>query len=95
MKKRNSTAKISTRRRRRTVAWLSGATTAVCAMLYWEQTALLYVMSTLAMCTLLLVVAFSKLEYTDQPLSDLTSEEAVTDGLANTRGVTSEQKAAA
>ena len=34
----------------------------VSALLYWEQTELLYVLSTLAVCGLLLVVAFSDLE---------------------------------
>jgi hypothetical protein len=34
----------------------------VCALLYWELTALLFVISTLAMCILLLVVAFADLE---------------------------------
>ena len=34
----------------------------VTALLYWEQAALLYVLSTLAVCGLLLVVAFSDLD---------------------------------
>ncbi|HEU4595722.1 MAG TPA: hypothetical protein VFS10_11330 [Pyrinomonadaceae bacterium] len=52
----------------------------VSALLYWEQTALLYVLSTLAMCGLLLVVAFSDLEGRDQELSESAlNERAATD----------------
>ena len=40
----------------------------VIALLYWEQAAVLYVLSTLAMCALLLVVAFSNLEARDKEL---------------------------
>lgn len=47
---------------RRTKFWIFGAVVFVAALLYWEQTALLYVLSTLAMCALLSVVAFSDLE---------------------------------
>ena len=32
--------------------WVIGAVAVVSALLYWEQTALLYVLSTLAMCGL-------------------------------------------
>jgi hypothetical protein len=41
----------------------------VSAMLYWEQTALIYALSTLAIAALLLVVAFSDLEGRDRVLS--------------------------
>jgi Flp pilus assembly protein TadB len=74
---RNSKTRIGTRRRHSKFAWLFGATAAVCALLYWEQTALLYVLSTLAMCGLLLVVAFSKLEARDEELHSSASAEAV------------------
>lgn len=47
----------------------------VSALLYWEQTALLYVLSTLAMCGLLLVVAFSDLEGRDKELTESTLNE--------------------
>lgn len=52
------------RRRHRKFFWLFAAA-AVCALLYGEQVALLYVLATLAMCGLLLVVAFSNLEAKD------------------------------
>ena len=65
---------ITKRRRRRTVLWFS-ATAAVCALLYWEQSALLYVLSTLAMCVFLLVVAFSNLEARDQEVQQLEGKQ--------------------
>ncbi|HYG09645.1 MAG TPA: hypothetical protein VD835_06705 [Pyrinomonadaceae bacterium] len=55
--------------RRRTFIWTGGAVVFVSAMLYWEQTALIYVLSTLAITSLLLVVAFSDLEGRDRELS--------------------------
>lgn len=64
-----SRAGESRRRGRGGFVWLLGATAAVTAMLYWEQTALLYVLSTLAVCMLLLVVAFSELEGGDGELN--------------------------
>jgi low affinity Fe/Cu permease len=71
------------------------ATGAVCAMLYWEQTELLYVVSTIAMCTFLLVVAFSNLEARDRQLNQATSEEHITSDVTTPQEVTSEQKPAA
>ena len=49
------------RQRRRKLFWLFAAA-AVCALLLEEQAGLLYVLSTLAVCGLLMVVAFSNLE---------------------------------
>lgn len=55
--------------RRRSFIWTCGAVAFVSVMLYWEQTAILYVLSTLAMAGLLLVVAFSDLEGRDKELT--------------------------
>ena len=52
------------RRRRRKFFWLFAAA-AVSALLFNEQVAVLYVLSTLALCGLLIVVAFSNLEARD------------------------------
>jgi hypothetical protein len=52
------------RRRRRKLFWLFAAA-AVCALLFEEQVAVLYVLSTLAICGLLIVVAISNLEARD------------------------------
>lgn len=62
-------------KRRRGLLRVSGAVALVAVLLYWEQTALLYVLSTLAMCGLLLVVAFSDLEGRDKELTELTRQE--------------------
>ena len=70
---------------RRTFAWVSGASAAVSAMLYWEQAALLYALSTLAMCGLLLVVAFSDLEGRDK---ELNKPDGANDVAAAVSGVT-------
>ena len=70
---------------RRTFAWVFGATAAVSALLYWEQTALIYVLSTLAMCWFLLVVAFSDLEGRDK---ELNKPDVANDVAAAVGGVT-------
>jgi len=62
------------KRSRRGLIWVSGAVAFVAALLYWEQTALLYLLSTLAMCGLLLVVAFSDLEGSGKKLTEATGK---------------------
>jgi hypothetical protein len=52
------------RRRRRKLFWLFAAA-AVCALVFEEQVAVLYVLSTVAICGLMIVVAFSNLEARD------------------------------
>ena len=52
------------RRRRRKLFWLFAAA-AVSALLFAEQVAVLYVLSTLVICGLRIVVAFSNLESRD------------------------------
>ena len=66
--RRNSKSRISFKRRYRKFAWIFGSSAIVIMLLYWEQAAVLYVLSTLAMCALLLVVAFSNLEARDKEL---------------------------
>lgn len=64
--RRNSKSSISSKQRYRKFAWIFGPTAIVIGLLYWEQAAMLYVLSTLAMCALLLVVAFANLEARDK-----------------------------
>jgi len=64
--------------RRGTLVRVTGAVALVAALIYWEQTALLYVLSTLAMCGLLLVVAFSDLRGRDKELMKATQQEKTT-----------------
>jgi membrane protein implicated in regulation of membrane protease activity len=65
---------MSTKRRYRKFAWILGTSATVIGLLYWEQVAVLFVVSTLAMCALLLVVAFSNLEAQDKEPAGGTSE---------------------
>jgi len=62
------------RRRRRKFFWLFMAA-AVSALLYTEQAAALYVLSTLAICGLMLVVAFSNLEVRDAEMQKAAIQE--------------------
>jgi len=70
------------RRRRRKFFWLFAAL-AVCALLFDEQVAVLYVLSTLAICGLLMVVAFSNLEARDAEMQAVAIREAADDMSTN------------
>jgi hypothetical protein len=48
--------------------WFFSAAAIISALLYWNHLLLLYLLSTLAFCGLLLVVAFSDLESGDEEL---------------------------
>ncbi len=91
---RDSKTSMGTKGSHRKFAWLFGATATVCALLYWEQTALLYGLSTLAMCGLLLVVAFSKLEARNEELHSAFAE-AVDTRSTQSSDLASAQKRAA
>jgi hypothetical protein len=51
------------RRRRKTItlAWIAALAILVIALIYWEQTALLYILATLGVTALLVVVAMADL----------------------------------
>jgi Ca2+/Na+ antiporter len=66
------------RRRRRILFWLFAAA-AVCALLLAEQVAVLYVLSTLAICGLMIVVMFSNLEARDAEMHAAAIKEAAND----------------
>jgi len=72
------------RRRRRKLFWLFAAA-AVCALLFEEQVAVLYVLSTLAICGLMMVVAFSNLEARDAEMQTAAIREAADDMSKNSR----------
>ena len=82
------------RRRRRLFFWLFAAA-AVCMLLFQEQIAALYVISTLAVCGLLIVVAFSNLELRDAEMHAATSSEAAEDVSKNSRAASREGRRAA
>ena len=64
----NSKSRTGSKRRYRKFAWVFGTSAIVITLLYWEQAALLYVLSTLAISALLVVVMFSNLEARDKEL---------------------------
>jgi hypothetical protein len=66
----------------------------VIALLYWEQAAVLYVLSTLAMCVLLLVVAFSNLEARDKELHQTALENMVVPDAESSRSVSAKKRVA-
>ena len=72
------------RRRRRKLFWLFAAL-AVCALLFEEQVAVLYVLSTLAICGLMIVVAFSNLEARDAEMQTAVIREAADEMNTNSR----------
>ena len=82
------------RRRRRKLFWLFAAF-AVCALLFAEQVAVLYVLSTLAICGLLMVVAFSNLEARDAQMQTAAIREAADQRSTNSRELTSGKRRAA
>ena len=69
------------RLRRNTYIWMLSTLAVTSALSYWEQTALLYALSTLAMCILLLVVACSNIEGRDREVNQpaQTDDAAITE----------------
>ena len=82
------------RRRRRKFFWLFAAA-AVSAMLFAEQIAVLYVLSTLAMCGLLIVVAFSNLAARDAEMQAAVIKETADDVSASFRDFSKGERRAA
>ena len=69
------------RRHRRKLFWLFAAA-AVCALLLEEQAAVLYVVSALAICGLMMVLAFSNLQARDAEMQTAAIREAVDDDMS-------------
>jgi len=72
------------RRRRRKFFWLLVAAS-VCALLYQEQVAVLYVISTLAICALMIVVVFWNLEIRDAEMQAASIRESAAEISTNSR----------
>jgi hypothetical protein len=79
---------------RREFFWLFAAA-AVSALVFGEQIAVLYVLSTLAMCGLLMVVAFSNLEAKDAEMQAAAIREATDDMSTNSRDLSRGERRAA
>ncbi len=82
------------RRNRRKLFWLFVAA-AVCALLFQEQVAVLYVLSTLAICGLMIVVGFSNLEARDAEMQTAAIREAADHIGKNTTVLSSGKRRAA
>ncbi len=72
-------------RRKITWLWIIGVTAVIIALLYWEQTALLYVLATLGVSGLLIVVAMSDLAHARKSAATLTE---IDDSAALGSGIT-------
>jgi Flp pilus assembly protein TadB len=92
--KRNSKSRIGLKRRYRKFAWIFGSSAIVIALLYWEQAAVLYVLSTLAICALLLVVMFSNLEARDMELHQAALEKVDAPDARSTRSTSPKREVA-
>ena len=69
---------ISGERRRRkliTLGWVVALTAIVITLIYFEKTAILYILCTLGVTGLLVVVALSDLSHTDSPSSSTLQPE--------------------
>ena len=92
--RRNSKSRMIRKRRYRKFAWIFGSSAIVIALLYWEQAAVLYVLSTLAMCALLLVVMFSNLEARDKELHRRELENMAARDAESARAVSAKKRVA-
>lgn len=90
----NSKSRISFKRRYRKFAWIFGSSAIVIALLYWEQAAVLYVISTLAICALLVVVMFANLEARDKELHQAALKKMDTRDAESTRSVSAKKRVA-
>jgi hypothetical protein len=72
-------------RRKITWLWIIGFTAVIIALLYWEQTALLYVLATLGVSGLLIIVAMSDLAHARKSAATLTE---IDDSAALGSGIT-------
>lgn len=61
MSTRNAIAESRRRRRLITAAWTLGLTVVTISLIYWEKTAILYILATLGVTALLVVVALADL----------------------------------
>jgi hypothetical protein len=70
MSPRNVLAESRRRRRLITAAWIIALCVVTISLIYWEKTAILYILATLGVSALLLVVAFSDLHAFEKQSSD-------------------------
>ncbi len=82
------TTVASDRRRRKTITalWMAALSVGVILLIYWELTAILYILATLSVTALLIVVAVSDLAHTDRTVGQLSQSD---DAAAVAKGITS------
>ena len=75
------------RRRRKTITafWMAGISLGVILLIYWEMTAILYILATLGVTALLIVVALSDLAHMDNTAGQIST---VDDATAMADGIT-------
>jgi hypothetical protein len=81
----------SNRRRRKmfTFLWIAVLSAGTIALLYWEMTALLYILATLGVTALLMVVALADLGKDEKPSNDplrVNDSAAIGSGITSTFG---------
>lgn len=76
----STTAVRAARRRRRmiTYSWILGLAVLTISLIYWEQTALLYILATVGVTVLLVVVARADLAHGDQVSNQNVSSDQAT-----------------
>jgi uncharacterized membrane protein YhaH (DUF805 family) len=67
------------RRRRKTItlSWIAALAILVIALIYWEQTAVLYILATLGVTALLVVVAMADLHGSGSPGETTSTDQSV------------------
>ncbi len=78
------------RRRRKTITalWVAALSFGVILLIYWEMTAILYILATLGVTALLIIVAKSDLAHTEKTTSQLSSPgpaQAITNGMVSSQ----------
>ena len=73
------------RRRRRmiTYLWIFGLAVLTISLIYWEQTALLYILATLGVTVLLVVVAVADLAHAEVSNQSIATDNSTPTGSAN------------
>lgn len=84
----NKNTLVSNRRRRKvvTAVWFAAISILTIVLIYWEQTAVLYILATLGVTGLLIIVAFSDLGTAHGPSGEI---ERVNDAAALGSGISS------
>jgi hypothetical protein len=85
MKRARNSAADQRRRRLITILWTGLLAIGTILLIYWEMTALLYILATLGVAALLVVVGLSNLA----PLANSSNDSTVNDSAAIGSGITS------